>query len=447
MTAASPVPSGRILAIDDDRDLLDNLRYCLEGAGHQVTVADTLTQGLALAASLPFHVCLLDRNLGLDTGTAALPRLRELAPRMQVVMLTAHANVEDAVAALATGAADYLIKPCSPAQLQLAVARQLDTRRLLDRVASLESERDRDSATLDSANQEMRDLLAAARRAAATDANILLLGESGTGKGLLARAIHDWSARASAPMATVNCPSLSPELLESELFGHARGAFTGAAQSTVGRVGNAEGGTLFLDEVGDFPLPLQAKLLRFIEDKVYERVGDPNTRRADVRIVAATNRDLAAAVSAGSFRADLYYRLKVIALTVPPLRQRPEDLEALAQGFLESFARRHGRPARKLSPAALARLRAYAWPGNVRELQNVIERAVILGNEATVVPAQLLLEPVLAPVVVDAGASLEDVERRHMAAVLAASDNLEAAARTLGVDASTLYRKRKLYGL
>jgi NtrC-family two-component system response regulator AlgB len=176
-------------------------------------------------------------------------------------------------------------------------------------------------------------------------------------------------------------------------------------------------------------------------------VGDPNTRRADVRIVAATNRDLAAAVSAGSFRADLYYRLKVIALTVPPLRQRPEDLEALAQGFLESFARRHGRPARKLSPAALARLRAYAWPGNVRELQNVIERAVILGNEATVVPAQLLLEPVLAPVVVDAGASLEDVERRHMAAVLAASDNLEAAARTLGVDASTLYRKRKLYGL
>ena len=446
VTAASPASTGRILAIDDDRDLLDNLRYCLEGAGHQVTVADTLAQGLALAASLPFQVCLLDRNLGLDTGTDALPRLRELAPRMQVIMLTAHAKVEDAVAALAAGAADYLIKPCSPAQLRLAVARQLDTRRLLDRVASLESERE-DDATFDSANPETRELLAAARRAAATDANILLLGESGTGKGMLARAIHGWSARASAPMATVNCPSLSPELLESELFGHARGAFTGAAQSTVGRVGNAEGGTLFLDEVGDFPLPLQAKLLRFIEDKAYERVGDPNTRRADVRIVAATNRDLAAAVTAGEFRTDLYYRLKVIALTLPPLRQRPEDLEKLALGFLQSFARRHGRPARKLSAAALARLRAYAWPGNVRELQNVIERAVILGNDATVSPAQLLLEPVAIPAIVDASATLEDVERRHMAAVLAASENLEAAARTLGVDASTLYRKRKLYGL
>ena len=446
VTAASPASTGRILAIDDDRDLLDNLRYCLEGAGHQVTVADTLAQGLALAASLPFQVCLLDRNLGLDTGTDALPRLRELAPRMQVIMLTAHAKVEDAVAALAAGAADYLIKPCSPAQLRLAVARQLDTRRLLDRVASLESERE-DDATFDSANPETRELLAAARRAAATDANILLLGESGTGKGMLARAIHGWSARASAPMATVNCPSLSPELLESELFGHARGAFTGAAQSTVGRVGNAEGGTLFLDEVGDFPLPLQAKLLRFIEDKAYERVGDPNTRRADVRIVAATNRDLAAAVTAGEFRTDLYYRLKVIALTLPPLRQRPEDLENLALGFLQSFARRHGRPARKLSAAALARLRAYAWPGNVRELQNVIERAVILGNDATVSPAQLLLEPVAIPAIVDASATLEDVERRHMAAVLAASENLEAAARTLGVDASTLYRKRKLYGL
>ncbi|MFY2763943.1 sigma-54-dependent transcriptional regulator [Arenimonas sp. MALMAid1274] len=447
MPEASPAPAGRVLAIDDDRDLLDNLRYCLEAAGHQVTVADTLAQGLALAASLPFHVCLLDRNLGLDNGAEALPRLRELAPRMPVVMLTAHARVDDAVAALAAGAADYLIKPCSAAQLQLAVARQLDTRRLVDRVTTLESEREDSGGEFASANPAMQALLASARRAAQTDANILVLGESGSGKGLLARCIHDWSARAGAAFATVNCPSLSPELLESELFGHARGAFTGAAQSTVGRVGHADGGTLFLDEIGDFPLALQPKLLRFIEDKAYERIGDPGTRRADVRIIAATNHDLAAAVAANRFRADLYYRLKVVALTLPPLRERPEDLEPLALDFLQRFARRHGRPARRLQPAALAKIRGYAWPGNVRELQNVIERAVILGNEASIGPSQLLLEPVAAPVEYDTGATLEDVERRHMAAVLAASDTLDAAARTLGVDLSTLYRKRKLYGL
>lgn len=447
MSEASRAPTGRVLAIDDDRDLLDNLRYCLEAAGHHVTVADTLAQGLALAASLPFNVCLLDRNLGLDLGTDALPRLRQLAPRMQVVMLTAHANVEDAVAALAAGAADYLIKPCSAPQVQLAVARQLETRRLLDRVTTLESERDEPPANLDSANPAMRAVLEAARRAASTDANILLLGESGTGKGVLARAIHGWSARAGAAFATVNCPSLSPELLESELFGHARGAFTGAAQSTVGRVGHADGGTLFLDEIGDFPLALQSKLLRFIEEKAYERIGDPGTRHADVRIISATNHDLGAAVSAQRFRADLYYRLKVVALTVPSLRDRPEDLEPLALDFLQRFASRHGRPARRLAPAALERLRGYAWPGNVRELQNVIERAVILGSDATVGAAQLLLEPVAIPQAHDTGATLEDVERRHMAAVLAASDTLEAAARTLGVDASTLYRKRKIYGL
>nr|WP_265468706.1 sigma 54-interacting transcriptional regulator [Arenimonas daejeonensis] len=361
----------------------------------------------------------------------ALPRLRELAPRMPVIMLTAHAVVDDAVAALAAGAADYLVKPCSPPQLLVAVARQLDTRRLLDRVAALESDREEDSTDFDSANAAMQSLLADARRAAATDATVLLLGESGTGKGMLARAIHGWSPRAAAPMATVNCPSLAPDLLESELFGHARGAFTGAAHSTTGRVGTAEGGTLFLDEVGDFPLPLQAKLLRFIEDKAYERVGDPSTRRADVRIVAATNHDLGTMVGAGRFRADLYYRLKVIAIEVPPLRARVEDIETLALGFLRRFARRHGMPARELAPAALARLRAYAWPGNVRELQNVIERAVILGREPVIGASQLMLEP-LANATPAATMTLEEVERRHIDAVLAASDTLEAAARTPG---------------
>ncbi|KFN50672.1 sigma-54-dependent transcriptional regulator [Arenimonas composti] len=282
MSVPRPV-AGRILAIDDDRDLLDNLRRALEAAGHRVTVADSLGEGLAKAASLPFDVCLLDRGLGLDSGLSALPRLRELAPRLRVVMLTAHAVVEDAVAALAAGVDDYLIKPCPPAQLQLAVARQLEARRLLDRIATLEAERDDEQPAIDSVEPAMAALLDAARRVAATDANVLLLGESGTGKGLLARSIHAWSRRAAAPLATVNCPALPPDLLESELFGHARGAFTGAAASTPGRVGAADGGSLFLDEIGELPLSLQAKLLRFIEDREYERVGDPTTRRADVR--------------------------------------------------------------------------------------------------------------------------------------------------------------------
>lgn len=440
--------AGRILAIDDDRDLLENVRLALQAAGHRVTLAGTLAEGIAKAASLPFHVCLLDRGLGLESGLEALPRLRELAPRLRIVMLTAHADVDDAVAALAAGADDYLIKPCSPPQLQLAVARQLEARRLQDRVEELESGQDEaPAAALESANPAMRELFATARRVAGTDANVLLLGESGTGKGVLARAIHGWSRRADAPLATVNCPSLAPELLESELFGHARGAFTGASQSTAGRVGGADGGTLFLDEVGEVPLSLQAKLLRFIEDKAYERLGDPTPRRADVRIVAATNRDLSAMVRAGGFRADLYYRLKVVALTVPPLRERPEDIDALAAGFLVRFARRHGMPARRFAPAALARLRAYPWPGNVRELQNAVERAVILCAAEEVGPSLLALEPVPALPAAATAVTLEEIERQHVTAVLAASPNVETAARTLGVDASTLYRKRKAYGL
>src|SRR5690606_17832874 len=257
-----------------------------------------------------------------------------------------------------------------------------------------------------------------------------------------------WSARGQAPFSTVHCPSLSPELLESELFGHARGAFTGASASTRGRVGHAEGGSLLLDEIGDFPLALQPKLLRFIEEKVYERVGDPVTRRADVRILAATNHDLPAQVNEGRFRADLYYRLNVLTITLPPLRERPEDILPLATGFLERFARRHARPARRFSAAASAALRGYAWPGNIRELQNVIERACILCPDEELGAEWLALAPQASlPAIPGAPMSLEELERLHIQRVLAETDTLEAAARVLGIDASTLYRKRKAYGL
>jgi NtrC-family two-component system response regulator AlgB len=299
----------------------------------------------------------------------------------------------------------------------------------------------------------MARVLEMARQAADSDATVLLLGESGTGKNLLARAIHQWSARRGAGFATVNCPSLSPELLESELFGHVKGAFTGATDNRQGRVQAAEGGTLLLDEIGDFPLALQPKLLRFLQDREYERVGDPRTRQADVRLIAATNRDLAEEVTKGSFRQDLYYRINVISLIVPPLRERSEDIVPLARRLLERLVVRYRRPARRFSAAAETALKAYPWPGNVRELQNAVERAVILcpGEEIGVDFLPFLGAPVAiagaaAPRAGDA-VSLEALERAHIEAVLGAAPTLDVAARILGIDASTLYRKRKAYGL
>jgi NtrC-family two-component system response regulator AlgB len=295
----------------------------------------------------------------------------------------------------------------------------------------------------------MMTVLETARQVAGTDANILLLGESGTGKGELARAIHSWSKRAKKSFVTVNCPSLSADLMESELFGHNRGAFTGASESTLGRVSQADGGTLFLDEIGDFPLSLQPKLLRFIQDKEYERVGDPVTRRADVRILAATNLDLEEMSRDGRFREDLLYRINVIALSLPPLRERHEDILDLAERFLARFVGEYGRPARAFSEEAIAALQGYRWPGNVRELRNVIERASIICNQEVVDVSHLGLgdAPAANAPRVGGPLSLEELERAHIAGVLASSDTLDQAARTLGIDASTLYRKRKLYGL
>jgi len=443
-------PAGRILAIDDDLGLLENFTLALAKDGYKVVTAATVADGLRLAATQPFHACLLDRNIGYDSGLDALPKLRELAPLMRVIMVTAHSGVADAVAAIAKGASDYLVKPCSPEQLRIAVARQVDTRRMLDRLDSLERDADDQTPDLTSKNAAMQAAIDMARQVARTDANVLVLGESGTGKGLLARAIHNASPRKDGAFVTINCPSLSAELLESEMFGHAKGSFTGASQATIGRVSHADGGTIFLDEVGDFPIALQPKLLRFIQDKEYERVGDPITRKADARIVAATNRELEAMVQAGEFRLDLLYRLNVISITLPALRDRLEDLEDLATGFVRRYAASYGLPSRRLAPSALAQLRAYAWPGNVRELQNMMERAVILCRGEEIGPELLALsrgDATRADAVVGSPISLEALERQHIERVLAISDSLEAAARTLGIDSSTLYRKRKAYKL
>lgn len=310
--------SGRILLVDDEAAILRTFRYCLEDEGYEVATANTAANAETVLHQQVFDLCFLDLRLGEDSGLDLLASMRTQAPWMVVVIVTAHSAIDTAVDAIQAGASDYLVKPCSPDQLRMSAAKQLKVRHLAARLELLEGQIGQPEQVIESYCPVMMTVLDTARQVATTDANILILGESGTGKGELARAIHGWSRRAKKHFVTINCPSLSADLMESELFGHTRGAFTGASENTLGRVNQADGGTLFLDEIGDFPLTLQPKLLRFIQDKEYERVGDPVTRRADVRILAATNRNLREMVGAGEFREDLIYRLNVITLTIPP---------------------------------------------------------------------------------------------------------------------------------
>ncbi|WP_447755440.1 sigma-54-dependent response regulator transcription factor AlgB [Pseudomonas nicosulfuronedens] len=446
---ATPERQGRILLVDDEPAILRSFRYCLEDEGYSVATASSAQQSENLLQHQVFDLCFLDLRLGDDNGLDVLAQMRVQAPWMRVVIVTAHSAVDTAVDAMQAGAADYLVKPCSPDQLRLAAAKQLEVRQLTARIEALEGEVRKQGDVLESHSPAMAAVLETARQVAATDANILILGESGSGKGELARAIHGWSKRAKKSCVTINCPSLSAELMESELFGHSRGAFTGATENTLGRISQADGGTLFLDEIGDFPLILQPKLLRFIQDKEYERIGDPVTRNADVRILAATNRDLAGMVAQGTFREDLLYRLNVIVLNLPPLRERAEDIFELAERFLARFVKDYGRPARGFTEEARALLRRYNWPGNVRELRNVIERASIICNFELIGVEQLAIGEQTsssAPRIGEA-LSLEELEKAHIAAVMASSATLDQAAKTLGIDASTLYRKRKQYSL
>lgn len=448
-------PSARILAIDDDEEILSAYEAIIESQGMLFEGAQTIETGLKLAASRPFDVCLLDRSIGYQQGMEALPELLSQAPSMRVIMCTAHRDTEAALEALSSGVHDYLVKPFSPEQLRIALARQIEARRLATRVQTLEREVKPGGRLQPTSRAEpMQRALAMAKQVARTNANVLVLGESGTGKNVVARAIHAWSQRSGGSCVIVNCPSLNAELLENELFGHRKGAFTGAQHSSEGRVAQADAGTLFLDEIGDFPLALQPKLLRFIQDKEYERVGDPVTRKADVRLVTATNRNLEQMAEEGSFRQDLFYRLNVVAITLPPLRERREDVVDLASGFVTRFAKEYGCPARRLDAEAEALLLDYPWPGNVRELQNVIERAVILCPDESIPASALVLSTsqrspgkIEDSGLVGSSMTLERLERKHIEATLARTDTLDEAARQLGIDASTLYRKRKAYGL
>jgi NtrC-family two-component system response regulator AlgB len=442
----------RVLVVDDDPQIRSVLREGLRGDGHHVEAVGAGGDALAAVEAGAFEVAFLDQRLGTDSGIDLIPELLARAPRLKIIVITAFASIEDAVEAVRRGATDYLPKPFSPAQMRLALRKAARLDALEGEVETLRAdlERSRPPVRLESESAAMREVLRTLRRVAETDATVLLCGESGTGKTVLARAVHQWSTRADRPFATVHAPSLPSELFESELFGHKKGAFTGATQSNAGRVAQAEGGTLFLDEIGDLPLALQPKLLRFLQERVYERVGDPAPLHADVRLLAATNQNLEAAVEAGRFREDLLYRLNVIEVEVPPLRARPDDVLPLARQFLASFARKYNRPAERFSEDAEAYLRGHAWPGNVRELQNAVERAGILSQGETVPAARLPFTEdtdTTAPPQVGALASLDALAEAHIQAVIAATETLEEAAHVLDIDPATLWRRRKKYGL
>ena len=440
----------RILLIDDERNINRMLTVALEADGHAVVAVESSAGALRQMQKAPFDAAFLDLRLGQEDGLEVLTQLRRAETSMAVVMITAFASFTSAVEATRLGAADYLPKPFTPEQVRLVLERIEKNRRLERRIEDLETlfEVREVDGRLAAQDTTMREVLDLTHRTAASEASILILGESGTGKSVLAREIHQRSPRADRPFVTVSCPSLSRELLESELFGHIKGAFTGAVADKEGKVAAADGGTLYLDEIGELPLEIQPKLLRLLQEREYERVGETQTRRANVRVISSTNRDLVRAIKERRFREDLYYRLNVVVLHLPPLRERPLDLERMAAAHLRFFVRQTGKSIHDFSLAAKAAMRRHPWPGNLRELRNAIERAVILSS-GPLIELEQLTHIVASPragnasMEIGGAVTLTELADEHTRRVLARSARLEDAAEILGIDVATLYRKRR----
>jgi NtrC-family two-component system response regulator AlgB len=445
------VPGLNVLIVDDEANIRKTLMVCLESRGHHVTAVSNVRDARAEAVRRVFDLSFVDLRLGTDSGLDLIPSLLNACPGTKIVVITAYASVDTAVEAMRRGATDYIPKPFTPEQVDLVTDRVARLRGMEQRIAALQEDLERlhPEVSFTSQHPGMQRAIELARQVATSEAVVLLQGASGTGKTVLARAIHNWSQRADKPFVTISCPALSAELLESELFGHLKGAFTGALRDNPGRIAACEGGTLFLDEIGDLPLPIQPKLLRFIQEREYERVGDQQTRKADVRIVTATNTDLVKAVKERCFREDLFYRLNVIQINLPSLADRRDDVESLANDLLVFFGAQNHKAFKGFSDEAINALRNYSWPGNIRELRNAVERAAILCASDFVAAEQLpeSIVPHSPPVQLGDHVSLDAIDETHVRRVMATTRSLQEAAEILGIDQATLWRKRKQYGI
>jgi DNA-binding NtrC family response regulator len=447
-----------ILLVEDEASQREMLREFLAQEGYQVATAASGEEALGLLRQQAFDLLLVDFKMPGMTGAELLQQAKKLDPEIDAVMMTAYGSIDSAVAALKAGAQDYLTKPIDLEELLLLIRRLGEHRTLIRENEVLRQElqaRQVDTTAIIYQSQKMAALLNLAARVADSEATVLIQGETGTGKELLARLIHQLSARAAAPLLAVNCAAIPETLLESELFGYERGAFTGAVQRRLGRVEQAHGGTLFLDEVSEIPLAVQVKLLRFLQEREFQRLGGERTLKADVRIISATNRELEALIKEGKFREDLYYRLNVVNLRLPPLRDRREDIPLLIQHFLNKFVQANRRAITGLSREAMDALIKYDYPGNVRELENIIERAVVISRGPVITCEDLPfgstagqpgqgkpLEPT------NLAAAVENLERSLIqAALVQTQHNQSQAARLLGLSERMLRYKLKKYRL
>ena len=441
--------SSKILIVDDEPFNLDLLEQELSDLGYAVARADDGAQALLQVDKTDPELVLLDYRMPDMNGIEVLRAIRESKPNLPVIIITAHGSIERAVEAIKAGADDFITKPFDPEHLALVVRRNLERSRLRSEIEFFAAELGGRHRLITGASPAMVNIVAEAQKAAASKATILLLGESGTGKELFARSIHAWSERRLKPFVAINCAGLAKEMLESELFGHEKGAFTGAHQLKKGKLELAHQGTVFLDEIGDLTLELQTKLLRVLQEREFERVGGTALIQVDLRIIAATNRDLEAAVKVGGFRDDLYHRLNVIALTLPPLRQRKDDIPTLAHYFLERFSAEAKKNFSLIADEAREKLVAYDWPGNIRELANVIERAVVLGDgpQLTIhhLPARVIgAQPAGAPNRLSFHNAINNYRRELIVRALAdAQGNRAAAAKTLGLHRTHLMKLLK----
>jgi len=456
----------RILVADDHDAVRDGMVLALARLGHEVVGVKSGAEAIAAYRRRPADVVVTDLRMVPVDGIEVVRTIREEDPDATVVVVSAHGTIATAVEAMRAGAMDFIEKPFSPEVLRARVEKAVEiarerrgARAARARADALDEDRARelDPSGLVGSSEAMRRVLEQIRRIAPADATVLVLGESGTGKELVARALHAQSPRRERPFVSVSCAAIPEGLLESELFGHERGAFTGAVRRKLGRFELADGGTLFLDEVGEIPASIQVKLLRVLQERKFERVGGEETIEADVRLVSATNRDLEAAVKTGRFREDLYYRLAVVPVVLPPLRERPGDVEELARWFLSQRAPKLGRSVTGFAPEALELLRRHRWPGNVRELENVVEQALVFAEGELVrpedLPDGLRRAPPAPPLPVPTGDRgltevLEDLERQLILAAYEKAKGVKAeTARLLGLKPSALYYKLEKYGI